>query len=60
MDERALKETPEEYLKGTADWRTDLYSSRGILLTHQESIELFKALARIFHGTPARFSEQLR
>jgi glycerophosphoryl diester phosphodiesterase len=36
--------TPEEYLGGTADWRTELYSSRGTLLTHQESIELFKAL----------------
>ncbi|MDL0430916.1 glycerophosphodiester phosphodiesterase family protein [Marinobacter sp. TBZ242] len=36
--------TPEEYLEGTAAWRTDLYSSRGTLLTHQESIELFRAL----------------
>lgn len=36
--------TPEEYLGGTADWRTELYDSRGTLLTHQESIELFKAL----------------
>lgn len=36
--------TPEEYLEGTADWRTELYSSRGTLLTHQESIELFKRL----------------
>ncbi|WP_166256472.1 glycerophosphodiester phosphodiesterase family protein [Marinobacter salicampi] len=36
--------TPEEYLGGTADWRTDLYASRGTLMTHRESIELFKAL----------------
>jgi glycerophosphoryl diester phosphodiesterase len=36
--------TPEEYLKGTAEWRTDLYTSRGRLLSHAESIELFKQL----------------
>lgn len=36
--------TPEEYLGGTADWRTDLHASRGTLLSHQESIELFKSL----------------
>lgn len=36
--------TPAEYLSGTADWRTDLYASRGTLMTHRESIELFKAL----------------
>lgn len=36
--------TPEQYLGGTADWRTDLYSSRGTLMTHKESIELLKAL----------------
>ncbi len=36
--------TVEEYMKGTADWRTDLYSSRGTLMTHAESIELFKQL----------------
>jgi glycerophosphoryl diester phosphodiesterase len=35
-----------EYLAGTANFRTDLYSgpSSGTLLTHQESIELFKQL----------------
>ena len=32
------------YMKGTADWRTDLYASRGTLLTHKESIQLFKEL----------------
>jgi glycerophosphoryl diester phosphodiesterase len=36
--------TPEEYVKGTADWRTDLYASRGTLLSHRESIELFQSL----------------
>ncbi|MGM0570033.1 MAG: glycerophosphodiester phosphodiesterase family protein [Pseudomonadota bacterium] len=36
--------TPEDYVGGTADWRTDLYASRGTLLSHRESIELFKAL----------------
>lgn len=36
--------TPEEYLGGTANWRTDLYASRGTLMTHKESIELFKTL----------------
>lgn len=38
--------TPEEALAGTADWRTDLYSgpTSGTLLTHAESIDLFKSL----------------
>lgn len=36
--------TPEEYLGGTADWRTDLYSTNGTLLSHRESIELLKEL----------------
>ncbi len=35
--------TIEEYLQGTPGWRTDLYSATGTLLTHAESIELFKA-----------------
>jgi glycerophosphoryl diester phosphodiesterase len=41
---RAL--TPQEFLGGTATFRTDLYSgpSSGHLLTHKESIELFKKL----------------
>lgn len=34
----------ETYLSATPDWRTDRYSSRGTLMTHAESIELFKAL----------------
>ncbi len=32
------------YMKGTAGWRTDLYTTRGTLLTHKESIELFQKL----------------
>ena len=40
--------TAEEYLAGTANWRTDLYSSRGTLLTHKESIVLFKKLGAKF------------
>ncbi|GHA89046.1 glycerophosphodiester phosphodiesterase family protein [Modicisalibacter luteus] len=34
----------EAYLDGTPAWRTDLYAQRGTLMTHAESIELFKAL----------------
>jgi glycerophosphoryl diester phosphodiesterase len=39
-------QTPEEFLGGTADFRTNLYSgpSSGHLMTHTESIELFKRL----------------
>lgn len=38
--------TPAEFQGGTANWRTDLYSgpTSGTLMTHKESIELFKAL----------------
>ncbi|MCP4378171.1 MAG: glycerophosphodiester phosphodiesterase [bacterium] len=36
--------TVEEYLNATANWRTDLYDARGTLMTHAESIELFKQL----------------
>lgn len=34
----------EDYMHATADWRTDLYSSRGTLLSHAESIQLFREL----------------
>lgn len=40
--------TPEDYLGGTAGWRTDLYAARGTLMTHRESIELFKQLGVAF------------
>ncbi len=36
--------TVEDYLRGTAPWRTELYGMRGTLMTHAESIELFKQL----------------
>ncbi len=36
--------TVEAYMNATPDWRTDLYSSKGTLMTHKESIELFKEL----------------
>lgn len=36
--------TVEAYMNGTAAWRTDLYASRGTLMTHAESIALFKQL----------------
>ena len=37
-------QTPVEYMGGTANWRTDLYAGSGTLMTHAESIQLFKAL----------------
>ncbi|WP_439632043.1 glycerophosphodiester phosphodiesterase family protein [Shinella sp.] len=41
--------TPEAYLSGTADWRTDLYASqRPRQMTHKESIELFRSLGAKF------------
>lgn len=36
--------TPEEYVGGTAPWRTELYVPDAELMTHAESIELFKEL----------------
>ena len=36
--------TPQEFLGGTANWRTDLYSTGATLLTHKESIELIGSL----------------
>ncbi len=38
--------TAQEFLGGTANWRTDLYSgpTSGTLMTHQDSIALFKKL----------------
>jgi glycerophosphoryl diester phosphodiesterase len=34
----------EEYLNATPAWRTDLYTGEATLMTHRESIELFKKL----------------
>ncbi|EFL88547.1 glycerophosphodiester phosphodiesterase family protein [Ahrensia sp. R2A130] len=36
--------TVEAYMDGTAGFRTDLYAGSGTLMTHAESIELFKGL----------------
>ena len=36
--------TVEEYLDGTPSFRTDLYSACGTVLSHRESIDLFKKL----------------
>ncbi len=40
--------TVEEFLGGTADFRTDLYATGGTLLSHAESIELFRQLGAKF------------
>jgi glycerophosphoryl diester phosphodiesterase len=40
--------TVEQYLGGTASWRTDLYSTCGTVLSHRESIELFRKLGTKF------------
>lgn len=40
--------TAEEYLGGTASFRTDLYATGAELMTHKESIELFKSLGAKF------------
>lgn len=45
MDGRNKRaKTVKSYLQGTAKWRTDLYADTGTLMTHVESIELFKKL----------------
>jgi len=36
--------TVEEYMDGTASYRTDLYATRGTLMTHAQSIDLFQSL----------------
>ncbi|MFD1341951.1 glycerophosphodiester phosphodiesterase family protein [Litorisediminicola beolgyonensis] len=40
--------TAEEYLGGTATWRTDLYTGDATLMTHAESIALFDSLGADF------------
>ncbi len=41
--------TVEAYMAGTAPWRTDLYAAEtGTLMTHAESIELFRSLGAKF------------
>lgn len=51
--------TAAGYLRGTAAWRTDLYDSRGTLLTFKESIQLNQKLGvkhtpELKAGNPAR------
>jgi glycerophosphoryl diester phosphodiesterase len=36
--------TAQEYQGGTPNWRTDLFSTGGTLLTHKDSIELIRSL----------------
>jgi len=36
--------TIAEFMNATPNWRTDLYSSNGTVMSHKESIELFKKL----------------
>ncbi len=36
--------TLEDYMNATPNWRTDLYTAKGTLMTHAESIELFQSL----------------
>lgn len=38
----------DAYMDGTAGWRTDLYATKGTLMTHAESIELIKSLGAKF------------
>lgn len=40
--------TVEAYMAGTAPWRTDLYADHGTLMTHAESIALFRDLGTKF------------
>ena len=40
--------TVDDYLKGTANWRTDLYAPKGTLMTHRESIKLIDDLGLKF------------
>ena len=52
-------QTPEQFVGGTASWRTDLYTGRGTLLTLRESIELnqrhdVKHTPELKSGDPSR------
>jgi len=40
----ATATTVQEFVDGTANWRTDLYSTCGTVISHAESIKLFKEL----------------
>lgn len=45
--------TVEAYMNGTAPWRTELYGAAGTLMSHRESIALFKDLG-------VRFTPELK
>ncbi len=45
--------TAQDFQGGTANWRTDLYSTGGTLLSHKESIQLIQSLG-------ARFTPELK
>jgi glycerophosphoryl diester phosphodiesterase len=40
--------TAEEFQRGTPNWRTDLYSTGGTLLSHKDSIRLIRSLGAKF------------
>src|SRR5262245_39101215 len=40
--------TPEGFQHGTPNWRTDLYSTGGTLLSHKESVQLIRSLGAKF------------
>ena len=40
--------TPEEFMQGTPSWRTDLCAGGGTLMSHAQSIELFRDLGAKF------------
>ena len=40
--------TPQQFLGGTPNWRTDLFSTGAEVLTHKESIELLRSLGSKF------------
>jgi glycerophosphoryl diester phosphodiesterase len=47
--ENEKAKTVDEYMESTANWRTDLYAaSAGTLMTHAESIRLFRELGAKF------------
>ena len=51
--------TAEGFLGGTANWRTDLYTGRGTLLTLRESIQLNKKLG-VKHTPELKAADQAR
>ena len=50
--------TLEAYMDATPAWRTDLYATRGTLMTHAESIALFRSLGALSSGVNLTPSER--